>query len=82
MEPVESKTRNKAAAPKPRRRNRLSIVRSLIEKWAADLEKKPTKTGIAELAKLLTLERELSVKKQDEIREVKVTWVEPKATES
>ena len=68
---------------KPRRRNRLSFVRSLIEKWAAELEKETaSKTGVAELVRLLALEKELTASKQEQVREIRVTWVEPTVTES
>ena len=79
-----ARKREAAPAPaKPRRRNRLSIVRSLIEKWAAELEKETaTKTGVTELARLLALERELTASKQEQVREIRVTWVEPETTES
>jgi hypothetical protein len=61
--------------------SRLSMVRLLIDKWSQELTDKPTKPGVAELVKLLTLEKELSASKET-IREIRVTWVEPKITES
>jgi hypothetical protein len=82
--PASAKPDAKQGTPsKPRRRNRLSLVRSLIEKWAAELEKKnATKTGVVELVRLLALEKELTASKQEQVREIRVTWVEPTTTES
>ena len=60
---------------------RLSMVRDLIEKWSQELAKKTTKSGVAELIRLLALEKELSASNQA-IREIKVSWVEPETTES
>ncbi len=62
-------------------KSRLSMVRALIETWSKELEQHKTKSGVAELIRLLTLEKELSVTNQA-VREIKVSWVEPKATES
>ncbi len=63
------------------RESRLVLVRKLIEKLGNDLEAKVTKTGVAELVRLLALEKELGGG-QDTVREIKVTWIEPIATES
>jgi hypothetical protein len=62
-------------------KNRLTMVRSLIDKWSEQLGESATKSGVAELVRLLALEKELSASKES-IREIKVSWVEPKATES
>ena len=81
--PTVKPATNAGTPAKPRRRNRLSLVRSLIEKWAAELEKETaSKTGVAELVRLLALEKELTASKQEQVREIRVTWVEPTITES
>ena len=64
-----------------RKLDRLSLVRSLITKWSQTLEGDLSKSGVAELIRLLGLERELSATGET-VREIKVTWVEPTATES
>jgi hypothetical protein len=66
-----------------RGRNRLPLVRSLIEKWAGKMETEgASKTGVAELVRLLVLEKELTASNQEQVREIRVTWVEPRTTES
>ncbi len=62
--------------------NRLGMVRSLIEKCAAEMEgRKPTKLLLSEFVRLLALERDLAGE-NEAVREIKVTWVEPSGTES
>ncbi len=56
--------------------DRLTLVRKLIAKWGNELEREQTKTGVAELIRLLVLEKELA-SSNETIREIKVTWVEP-----
>lgn len=78
--------RSKTAPPvknsegkKPHRRpsrNRLTLVRSLITQWATKLEENSSNTGVTELIRLLALEKELAGNRQ-EVREIRVTWVEP-----
>ena len=81
--PAAGKQANQPGAKKVigRRRNRLSMVRMLIDKWSTELGAKPQKSGVAELVRLLTLEKEMSANREM-IREIRVTWVEPKRTES
>lgn len=71
------------AKPKGKRGslNRLPMVRSLIAKCAAEMEEaKPTKSLLSEFVRLLALEKELAGE-NEAVREIKVTWVEPVATE-
>lgn len=60
---------------------RLALVRRLIGKWAEYLETQPGKSGIGDLVRLLVLEGEMS-ESEEEIKEIKVSWVEPSETES
>lgn len=61
--------------------NRLRLVRQMIRKLASDATGKDgSKSGVAELIRLIGLERELAVETEN-VREIKVTWVEPAATE-
>lgn len=62
-------------------KDRLALVRLLIESWLVELSAKKTKSGVAELVRLLALEKELSASDQV-IREIRVSWVEPHTTES
>ena len=61
--------------------DRLELVRELILKLAASLKKDTTKSGVAELARLLALEKDLS-EGTETVREIKVTWVESGPAES
>ena len=61
--------------------DRLTMVRKLIVKWATDIQAANGKPGVAELTRLLALEKELS-EGRETVREIKVTWVEPSPTES
>jgi len=64
--------------------DRLALVRNLIEAFAKELEGKQRKqrtSGVAELARLLALEKELS-ESTEAVREIKVTWVESGPAES
>ena len=61
--------------------DRLALVRELILKLADDLKRDTTKSRVAELARLLTLEKELS-EGTEAVREIKVTWVESGPAES
>ena len=74
-------------APKPvggravPRESRLAMVRRLVDTLSNALDTNMTKTGVAELIRLLALEKELGGD-QETVREIKVTWIEPIATES
>jgi hypothetical protein len=57
--------------------NRLTLVRSMIRRLKNELEE-GSKTGVAELIRLIALERELAGE-TEHVREIKVSWVEPKA---
>lgn len=75
------------AAQKPQRFsgspiNRLRLVRQMIRRCVAQMQGKDAmKGGVAELVRLLSLERELA-DEAESIREVKVTWVEPETVSS
>lgn len=78
-------TSAKSAPVKPSRKyrggskNRLKLVRGLITTWSEQLENDKSKSGVAELIRLLALEKELTPS-DEAVREIKVTWVEPKET--
>ena len=81
--PAGSGSRSKVtkAAKGAKKPDRLSLVRSLIEKWSTKIEADVSKAGVTELIRLLSLEKELS-ETTETVREIKVTWVEPTETES
>ena len=81
-------TARKAAAPKRdtagvarKSGDRLALVRELITAWAEKLQTSEGKSGVAELARLIALEKELA-ESTDTVREIRVTWVEPSPAES
>ncbi len=62
---------------KKRRKAQTTLVRDVIEKIEARLEKNEFKPTVADLVRLLQLEKELKEEKQAERpKEVKVSWVE------
>ena len=62
--------------------NRLTLVRSMIRRLKSELEsdKGTSKSGVAELIRLIALEKELSGE-TEQVREIRVKWVEPKDEE-
>jgi hypothetical protein len=77
----------KQEAKKPRKfsggpLNRLTLVRSMIRRLKSELEsgEGTSKSGVAELIRLIALEKELSGE-TEHVREIRVTWVEPRDTE-
>ena len=83
----DTKNRPKVeATEKPKRLsgapiNRLRLVRQMIRQYTDQLSVKDgPKSGVGELIRLIALERELAGETEN-VREIKVTWVEPKPAE-
>jgi len=72
----QRKERRPESAPtKPARRSSESeLVEKVIEKIEEDLRQRKLKGSVGDLIRLLQLRKEL---KEDEPREIKVSWVEP-----
>jgi hypothetical protein len=78
---AKSKTGGAKKSAVARKGGRIELVRELIEIWATEIVKDPKKTGVAELIRLLSLEKELGGT-TEAVKEIKVTWVEPTTAES
>jgi hypothetical protein len=63
--------------------DRLALVRQMIRRCTEEMDKgaASTKSVVAEVIRLLALEKELA-EEQEAIREIRVTWVEPTETAS
>jgi hypothetical protein len=85
----ERKKKEPAAKPKPPPRakravespakKQVRVVKIIIQKVEAKLQKEVAKATLGDYIKLLQLEKDLE---EGEQREIKVTWVEPVKTES
>ena len=61
--------------------NRLRLIRQMIRQYTEQVSAEGgPKTGVGELIRLIALERELAGETEN-VREIKVTWVEPKPAE-
>ncbi len=87
MEQAEKKTsarkKRKArsgAAKKPRksRKSKVKLVEQVIENLEKKLESNELKPSVGDFIRLLQLEKELE---QEQPREIKVSWVEPREEE-
>ena len=85
--PTKKKTRakrptKKAAAKKaakaPTPRTQSGKLAALLKKFEEQLANKETRISVADYIRLLQMKRELE---GDRVRDVKVTWVDPNATE-
>lgn len=74
---MAKKGRPAESAGEAGRRSRLEMVRSIIDGYQAEIGKPPS---VADLIRLLVLEREYQ--SEEQVREVRVTWVRPSETES
>jgi hypothetical protein len=67
------------SAPKrPRRKSKAALVSKVIEKIEQKLDSDQLKPTVGDFIRLLQLEKEL---KEEQPKEIKVSWVEPKEEE-
>ena len=75
-----SKRDGKKVPRKPRAAsaaNRAAVIRQLLKKLEQKLGSEEFKASLGDYIRLLQLQKELD---QDELKEIKVTWVEPQTT--
>lgn len=74
-----SKTRTKSGTPKRRRhKDKIALVEQVIQNLEKRLMNDELKATVGDLIRLVQLEKELH---DDQPREIKVTWVEPRKVE-
>ena len=70
--------RKKAGPPQRRRRRAKELVEQVIEKMEQKLKSEEVKPSVGDLIRLLQLEKELE---EEQPKEIKVSWVEPREEE-
>jgi len=78
--PKKKTVRRDSTATKPRRQSvKARIVEKVLLQFEKQMEDEEQKVSVADIVRLMQIQSEAE---EEELREIRVTWVEPSETES